>query len=246
MKTILKLTLTALAVMSFSACGKCDKPKFNAKEYAERKVERLDNIVELTDAQEKEIYNIYLAQGKEIKKNLKNAKKECCDVKCPDSKQAECKKECAKPCDKPVCEKKCDKACEKPCEKKAECKKECAKPCDKPACDKKCDKACDKPCEKKVECKKECAKPCDKPACEKKCDKKAACDKKEFKGKRPHHHNFVNPEQRKATFGKVRAVLTEEQNAKLKEHFAQRRHRDHRTNKCVPSPNVKAEGAEQK
>lgn len=215
MKTILKLTLTALAVMSFSACGKCDKPKFNAKEYAERKVERLDNIVELTDAQEKEIYNIYLAQGKEIKKNLKNAKKECCDVKCPDSKQAECKKECAKPCDKPACEKKCEKACDKPCEKKAECKKECAKPCDKPAC-------------------------------EKKCDKKAACDKKEFKGKRPHHHNFVNPEQRKATFGKVRAVLTEEQNAKLKEHFAQRRHRDHRTNKCVPSPNVKAEGAEQK
>lgn len=211
MKTILKLTLTALAVMSFSACGKCDKPKFNAKEYAERKVERLDNIVELTDAQEKEIYNIYLAQGKEIKKNLKNAKKECCDVKCPDSKQAEC-----------------------------------AKPCDKPACDKKCDKACDKPCDKKAECKKECAKPCNKPACEKKCDKKAACDKKEFKGKRPHHHNFVNPEQRKATFGKVRAVLTEEQNAKLKEHFAQRRHRDHRTNKCVPSPNVKAEGAEQK
>ena len=243
MKTILKLTLTALAVMSFSACGKCDKPKFNAKEYAERKVERLDNIVELTDAQEKEIYNIYLAQGKEIKKNLKNAKKECCDVKCPDSKQAEC----AKPCDKPACDKKCDKACDKPCDKKAECKKECAaKPCDKPACEKKCDKACDKPCEKKAECKKECAKPCDKPACEKKCDKKAACDKKEFKGKRPHHHNFVNPEQRKATFGKVRAVLTEEQNAKLKEHFAQRRHRDHRTNKCVPSPNVKAEGAEQK
>ena len=125
MKTIQKLTIAAVAIVSMnSCCAQNDKPKFDAKEYAKHKTERIDNIVELSDAQEKEVYALYLAQGKEIKKNIKAAKKECGEMKRPDCKKAEG----------------CDKAkCDKPCPKKAEC----------------CDKAkCDKPCPKKAECAK--------------------------------------------------------------------------------------------
>ena len=124
MNVILKLAIMAAATMSMSACCECDKTKFNAKEYAERKTERLDKIVDLTDAQEKEVYAVYLAQGKEIQKNIKTLKKECGDVKCPDGKKAECKKaECNKPCAKKA---ECKKAeCDKPCAKKAECKDGC-------------------------------------------------------------------------------------------------------------------------
>ena len=197
MKNIFRLAAVAVVALSLnSCCGGCDAPKFNAKEYAKNKTERLDKLVELTDAQEKEIYNIYLAQGKEMKKNMAAAKKACGDMKCPDGKKAEC----AKPCPpKPECGKKADcpkKAeCTKPCEKKAECAKPCAKkancekPCAKKAeCGKKADcpkKAeCNKPCEKKANCEKPCAKkaecnkPCDKKAnCEKPCAKKAECAK---------------------------------------------------------------------
>ena len=187
MKNIFRLAAVAVVALSLnSCCGGCDAPKFNAKEYAKNKTERLDKLVELTDAQEKEIYNIYLAQGKEMKKNMAAAKKACGDMKCPDGKKAEC----AKPCPpKPECGKKADcpkKAeCNKPCEKKPEC----TKPCEKKAeCTKPCEKKanCDKPCEKKAECgkkaechkKAECAKPCDKKAnCEKPCAKKAECAK---------------------------------------------------------------------
>ena len=213
MNVILKLAIVAAAAMSMSACCECDKPKFNAKEYAERKTERLDKIVDLTDAQEKEVYAVYLAQGKEIQKNIKTLKKECGDVKCPDGKKAECKKaECEKPCAKKA---ECKKAeCDKPCAKKAECKKaECDKPCAKKAecnkpCAKKaeckkaeCDKAkCDKPCAKKAECKKaecdkaKCDKPCakkaecDKAKCDKPCAKKAECKKAECKDGCKHNH----------------------------------------------------------
>ena len=116
MRTILKLAIVAVAAMNLNACCECGKPKFNAKEYAERRTEKLDEIVDLTDAQEKEVYAVYLAQGKEIQKSLKNIKKEC-----PEGKKAECKKA---ECDKAKCEKPCDKKCDKAtCDKKAECKK---------------------------------------------------------------------------------------------------------------------------
>ena len=160
MKNIFRLAAVAVVALSLNSCCQCDAPKFNAKEFAKNKTERLDKIVDLTDAQEKEIYNIYLAQGKEMKKNMASAKKEFSDTKCPDGK----KPEGCKPC--PGGKK---AECDKPCAKKAECKKaECAaKPCAKP-CDKAegCKKAeCDKPCAKKAECKKaECAaKPCANP-----------------------------------------------------------------------------------
>ena len=176
-----RIVLLAVAVATLSACCENDKPKFDAKEYAERKTERLDKIVDLTDAQEKEVYSLYLAQGKEIKKNIKAAKNECGDVKHPDCKKVECKKA------------ECDKA---KCDKKAECKKaECKKAeCDKAKCNKteckkaECDKAkCDKAECKKAECKKaECNKAkCNKAECKKaecdkaKCDKKAECKKAE-------------------------------------------------------------------
>lgn len=122
MKTIQKLTLAVVAVAAMTACTQNDKPKFDAKEYAERKTERLDKIVELSDAQEKEVYALYLAQGKEIKENIKTLKKECGEMKKPDCKKAEgCKKA---ECDKAKCEKPCAKKaeCNKPCDKKAECK----------------------------------------------------------------------------------------------------------------------------
>ena len=180
MKNIFRLAAVAVVALSLnSCCGGCDAPKFNAKEYAKNKTERLDKLVELTDAQEKEIYNIYLAQGKEMKKNMAAAKKACGDMKCPDGKKAEC----AKPCPpKPECGKTCPEGkkpeCNKPCEKKAECTKPCAKP---EGCTKKAE--CTKPCEKKAECNKkaECTKPCAKPeGCTKKaeCGKKADCPKK--------------------------------------------------------------------
>lgn len=289
MKNFFRLAAVAVVALSLnSCCGGCDAPKFNAKEYAKNKTERLDKLVELTDAQEKEIYNLYLAQGKEMKKNMAAAKKACDGMKCPDGKKPECGKPCpedkklecaAKPCNKPEgCTKKAE--CEKPCAKKAECKKaecdkpcakktecgkkaECNKPCEKKAecgkkaeCNKPCAKKaectkkaeCEKPCAKKTECNKkaECEKPCAKKAecnkkaeCEKPCAKKAECgkkaecnkpcDKKAECGvahkphpKHPARHSFVSPESRKATFEKVRSILTEEQKNKLQAHFAQR------------------------
>ncbi len=227
MKTIQKLTLAVVAIAAMTACTQNDKPKFNAKEYAERKTERLDKIVELSDAQEKEVYALYLAQGKEIKENIKTLKKECGEMKKPDCKKAEgCKKaECDKPCAKKAeCTKACDKAkCEKPCAKKAECAKECNKPCDKKAeCAKACDKAkCEKPCAKKAECNKP-------------CDKKAEC-KQGYKHHKKHfrHHSLVSPERKKATFEQLGTILTPEQSAKLREHHA-RRHTCNQNKQCVP------------
>ena len=260
MKTIQKLTLAVVAVAAMTACTQNDKTKFDAKEYAERKTERLDKIVDLSDAQEKEVYALYLAQGKEIKENIKTLKKECGEMKKPDCKKAEgCKKaECAKACDKAKCEKPCakkaectkacDKAkCEKPCAKKAECTKacdkaKCEKPCAKKAeCAKACDKAkCEKPCAKKAECKKacdkaKCEKPCAKKAeCNKPCDKKAEC-KQGHKHHKKHfrHHSLVSPERKKATFEQLGTILTPEQSAKLREHHA-RRHMCNQNKQCVP------------
>ena len=251
MKTIQKLTLAVVAIAAMTACTQNDKPKFDAKEYAERKTERLDKIVDLSDAQEKEVYALYLAQGKEIKENIKTLKKECGEMKKPDCKKAEgCKKaECDKPCAKKAeCNKPCDKAkCDKPCAKKAECKKacdkkaECNKPCDKAKCDKpcakkaECAKACDKAkCEKPCAKKAECAKACDKAKCEKPCAKKAECKK----GHNPHkkhfrHHSLVSPERKKATFEQLGTILTPEQSAKLREHHA-RRHMCNQNKQCVP------------
>lgn len=213
MKTIQKLTLAVVAIAAMTACTQNDKPKFDAKEYAERKTERLDKIVDLSDAQEKEVYALYLAQGKEIKENIKTLKKECGEMKKPDCKKAEgCKKaECDKPCAKKAeCNKPCDKAkCEKPCAKKAEC----AKACDKAKCE--------KPCAKKAECNKP-------------CDKKAEC-KQGHKHHKKHfrHHSLVSPERKKATFEQLGTILTPEQSAKLREHHA-RRHMCNQNKQCVP------------
>ena len=208
MKAIKKLLVVAVAGATLTACcGQCDKPKFDAKEYAKHKTERIDKIVELTDAQQSEVYALYLEQGKEVKKNIKAFKKECANMKQPDCKKAECKKaECNKPCDKAKCDKaKCDKAKCEACPKKAECKKaECNKPCDKKA-------ECNKPCDK--------AK-CDKAKCGKPCPPKPECGKPMMP--RPHRPALVTPESKKATFEKLGTILTPEQNAKLKEHYTKR------------------------
>lgn len=191
MKKSAKWMLGLMAAFAMVACSAQNDCKFNVKEYAEGKTERLDEVVELTDAQEKEVYALYLEQGKQIQKAIKQMKKEGFDHKRPEgAKKADCPK------GKPECDKKAD--CPKAaCDKKAECQKaECQKgACDKANCTKKaeCQKAnCEKKadcanCDKKAECKKA---NCDKAACEKKadckkaecgkanCDKKAACDKK--------------------------------------------------------------------
>ncbi len=221
-----RILMFVVAVATLTACcGENDKAKFNAKEYAERKTERLDKIVDLTDAQEKEVYSTYLAQGKEIKKNIKAAKKMCGEMKHPDcTPKAECKKaECKKAeCDKANC-------------KKAECNKaNCKKAeCDKAKCNKaKCDKA---------ECKKaECDKTkCDKNECKKAECKKAECKKAEckpqHKGRKPHP-NFVTPQMRKATGESLSKILTPEQNAKLKEHRAKRHNCCPDGKQCMPTP----------
>ena len=187
MKAIKKLLVVAVAGATLTACcGQCDKPKFDAKEYAKHKTERIDKIVELTDAQQSEVYALYLEQGKEMKKNIKAFKKECANMKQPDCKKAECGKPCPP---KPECKKgECDKAKCEACPKKAECKKgECNKPCAP---------KCDKPCPPKPECGKPMP--------------------------RPHRPELVSPESKRATFEKLGTILTPEQNAKLKEHYAKR------------------------
>ena len=255
MKAIQKVLIAAAAVLAMTACSAQDKPKFNEKEYAERKTERLDAIVDLTDAQEKEVYAVYLQQGQDIKKHIKAMKKEACDMKRPDGKKADCKKA---ECDKANCTKKaeCNKAdCKKDCatcDKKAECKKA---ECDKAKCTKKaeCNKAdckkdcatCDKKAEcKKADCKKDCAT-CDKKAeckkgeCDKaKCDKKAECDKVKCDKRTPRKPHFKhNPEARKAHFEKLNTILTPEQVAKLKEHHAKRFEHAHKAQQCCPTEN---------
>ncbi len=218
------LALAVMAIAAFTSCASKNECKFNEKEYAERKTAHLNEIVNLTDEQQKEIYNIFEAQGLEIKENIKN-------MKC---NKAECKKA---ECDKAACEKKaeckkaeCDKAA---CEKKAECKKA---ECDKAACEKKaeCKKAeCDKAnCEKKAECNKA---ECDKAN----CDKKAACDKKH------HHrkHHMVSPEKMKETFEKINAVLTPEQQEALKAHHANRRNCAASMKECCPNGGAEAPAA---
>ena len=208
MKKILKLAVVTVAAVLLNSCCGCDAPKFNAKEYAKNKTERLDKLVELTDAQEKEVYNLYLAQGKEMKKNMAAAKKSCGDIKCPDSKACDKKGECAKKAE-----------CNKPCDKKGECAKkaECTKPCDKNG---------------------ECAK---KAECNKPCDKKGECAKKaEFT--KPHKrriaHDFVSPETKKATVEQIRNILTEEQNAKLRERFIKHRQFAPKAKECAATPAI--------
>ena len=236
-----RILMFVVAVATLTACcGENDKTKFNAKEYAERKTERIDKIVDLSDSQEKEVYSLYLTQGKEIKKNIKAAKKECGEMKSPDcTKKAECNKaECNKAkCDKAECKKaECDKAnCKKAECNKANCKKA---ECDKTKCDKaECKKAeCDKTKCDKNECKKaECNKAkCDKAECKKAECKKAEC-KPQHKGRKPHP-NFVTPQMRKATGESLSKILTPEQNAKLKEHRAKRHNCCPDGKQCMPTP----------
>ena len=185
MKLFKNIVLAALAIVALTSCNAQKAPKFDAKEYAERKTDRIDQVVDLTDAQQKEIYNLFLEHGKQIKKNIKEFKKECGEVKCPDGKRAKC--------DKPAECSECKAECKKADCKKADCdKKDCKKAeCKKAECDKagKCDKV---KCEQKAECqgeatacqaKAECKKAeCDKKECKKaECDKAAKCDKKECK-----------------------------------------------------------------
>ena len=230
-----QLALVVVAAVWMSSCCAQNEPKFNAKEYAKFKTEKLDKLVELTDAQEMEVYALYLEQGKQIKKGIKEMKKDACG-----QKKAACDK--AK-CDKPACDKKanctkdCKKAeCAKDCTKKAECKKDCKVACEKKA---ECKKA---ECTKKAECKKgACDKAkCDKPACDKaKCDKKANCDKKAkcdkaAKPRRPR----VNPAERKAFFEKMNTILTPEQQQTLKTKMMERRARrgvPSQAPQCAPS-----------
>ena len=251
MKKSAKWMLGLVAAFAMVACSAQNDCKFNVKEYAEGKTERLDEIVDLTDAQEKEVYALYLEQGKQIQKAIKQMKKEGFDHKRPEgAKKAECPK------GKPECDKKadcpkgaCDKAnCEKKancanCDKKAECKKA---NCDKAACEKKAD------C-KKAECKKTA---CDKANCEKKSDcKKAACDKKAEcdkcpKGHKPqvekpahprHPRHMVNPAERKAFFEKLSAILTSEQQQILKTKMMERKERrgvPQQAPQCCPTQNT--------
>lgn len=214
MRMFQKFLVAAVASAALVSCGQCDKPKFDVKEYAKHKTERLDKIVDLSDAQEKEVYALYLEQGKEAKKNFKAFQKECANMKQPDCKKAECSK--------PI--------------NKAECKKaECNKACDKKA---ECNKAeCNKACDKKAECKKaECNKPCDKKA---EC-KKAECSNAPLQNKpkvQQHRHRpaLVSPESKKATIEKIGKILTPEQNAKLKEHHAKRHAHRHDKRACAPN-----------
>lgn len=215
MKKSAKWMLGLVAAFAMVACSAQNDCKFNVKEYAEGKTERLDEVVELTDAQEKEVYALYLEQGKQIQKAIKQMKKEGFDHKRPEgAKKAECPKgkpECDKKadCPKAACDKKaeCQKAecqkgtCDKAnCTKKAECQNaNCEKKADCANCDKKaeCKKAnCDKAaCEKKADCKKaECKKAeCGKANCEKKADcKKAECDKCP-KGHKPQVEKPAHP-----------------------------------------------------
>ena len=183
-----QLALVVVAAVWMSSCSAQNEPKFNAKEYAKFKTEKLDKLVDLTDAQEMEVYALYLEQGKQIQKGIKEMKKDACGQKKAACDKAKCDKPaCDKAkCDKPACDKKaectkeCKKAeCAKDCTQKAECTKECKPACDKKAnCTKECNKAeCKKDCAKKAECTKECKKDC-KVACEKKAEcKKAECQK---------------------------------------------------------------------
>ena len=234
MKAIMKLALAAVAVLAMSSCGNDKTNKFDVKEFAERRTERIDQIVDLTDAQEKEIKAIFLEEGKVIKKQIKEMKKQGCDMKRPDGKKADCKKA---ECDKAECKKaeckdgKCDKA---EC-KKADCKKaECDKAnCTKGECkDGKCDKAeCKKADCKKADCKKA---ECDKANCTKAECKDAKCNKKIAHRK---FHFRPNPAGKKVLYEKISKVLTPEQTAKLKEHHAQRCMQAPKAQECCPSEN---------
>ena len=137
MKTLKTLAVMAAAATLFCSCEQ-NECKFNAKEYAERKTEKLDKIVDLDDAQEKAVYAIYLIEGKQIQKHIKEGKKDRPDAKCPDQRGPECNK---------------------PCDKKAECKEgpKCEKPCAKgPKCHKPCPEApkCGKPHHEGPKCHK--------------------------------------------------------------------------------------------
>ena len=235
MKRVLNLILAVAATMTLTSCNCSNESKFNAKDYAERKTEKLDKIVDLTDAQEKEVYAVYLEQGKTIKKNMKAAQKEC---KKADCQKADCKKaECTKgECKKADCKKaECTKAdCQKADCKKGECTKgECQKAdCQKAECTKgECPK---------VDCKKgECTKcECKKADCKKADCKKAECTKCEAKCEkhcRPHRPHLISPDHKRASFEKIRNILTEQQRSLLKEHFAKRRECAPHA-KCEPTP----------
>ena len=250
MKTLRTLAVMAAAATLLTSCAQ-NECKFNVKEYAERKTEKLDKIVDLDDAQEKAVYAVYLKEGKQIQKHIKESKNAKVEGKCPDHRGPKCDKapKCEKPCTKKA---ECDKAkCEKPCAKKAECDKaKCEKPCAKKA---ECDKAkCEKPCAKKAECDKaKCEKPCAKKAeCGKPCPEGhkcgrphhgPKCGKPHHEGPKchkpaPRHHHMGGHDVRKATREEVKAILTPEQQEALKEHFKKLREHAHKAPKCCPTP----------
>ncbi|MDY3978859.1 MAG: hypothetical protein SOZ00_02435 [Tidjanibacter sp.] len=123
MRTILKLSLAACAALTMVSCCGNGQPecKFSAKDYAEKKTSRLNDIVSLDSKQEKEVYNLYLAQAKTIGKIIKEATAEAPKGDRPRRGKGECPKG--------------QKAeCGKPCGQKAECGRgECPKG-DKPCC----------------------------------------------------------------------------------------------------------------
>ena len=120
MKKLLTLAAMAAAMMTLFSCGgeqkKTEECKFNAEQYAEEHTARLNEIVTLTEEQNKEVKAIFLEEAKEVEANIKEMKGECKKAECDKAncdKKAECKKA------------ECDKA---NCDKKAECKKaECKK-----------------------------------------------------------------------------------------------------------------------
>lgn len=234
------MAVAAAGMLALVSCQNNDC-KFNAKEYAERKTDKIDQIVELDDAQEKAVYAIYLEEGKQIKENIKAWEKQKGEMKHPDCKgpKAECDKkaDCKKAeCDKVACDKKAD--CKKAeCDKKAECGKcpEKKAECNKATCNKKANY-------KKAEYDKKAE--CTKAACGKKADcKKAECGKAECTKKAEcgqptpprHHRHMISPKVRKETFQKIDALLTPEQQAKLKEHSAQRKACAPKAEQCCPT-----------
>ena len=213
MKTIFRLALVAVAAFALTSCD-AKNDKFNAKEYAQHKTERLDQAVNLTDAQKKEVFALYFEQGKEIAGHIKAMKKvECdkpaCDKKADCTKKADCKKaDCTKKAE-------CKQA---ECNKKADCKKDCAT------------------CDKKADCKKDCATCTKKAECKKAdCTKKAECNKVCDKNRRPHHRPMVKPEAFKAHIDKIAAILTPEQMELLKASKAKRFECAPKTGECCPT-----------
>lgn len=228
MKNLLKFSVIALAALTMASCCNRNECKFSAKEYAKRETAKLNDIVKLDASQEKAVYSLYLEQGKNIQKAIKEGRKHDGDMKRPDrapqgsecgpkmncascDQAADCVKEgmaAAKPEGKPDAVKPAGKGCPE-CTKaeccKAECKgdcKDCPKVAGKPEC---CQAEC------KGECK-DCPKVAGKPECEVNCMMKGG------HGHRP----MISREERQEFRQKLNTILTPEQQALLKSACAKR------------------------